>query len=177
MHWPSTKSEQQRLSDSAPSRNIVPIGGSRAGMRRRLRRRHLVAAVVAASVGLAALGGVGHTLAEASPDSLPGNCNLSPGEEFPDICPSLPSNTVDNGGEPYLEVLNDGTRRYRFDAVLWNEGGAFELEGRNCTSTLCSELIQRTWTGGEPGGSSQAREHDIPGRNLAATPNARSWTR
>lgn len=134
----------------------------REGSRRRLRRRHVVAAVVALAVGIGAAGGVMHSFAEAAPDSLPGNCNQSFGE-LPDICPSLPTNTIDNGGEPYLEILHDGTKRYRFDAVLWNAGGAFELEGINCSSGICPQVQQRIWEGdGVPDGPSRAES--IPGR-------------
>ena len=104
-----------------------------------------------------------HSVVEAAPDSLPGNCAES-GGELPDICPSLPTDTIDSGREPYLEVRGDGEKRYRFDAVLWNAGGAFELEGRDCSAqAFCNEVWQRIWTGdGVPGGDS--RYIRIPGR-------------
>ena len=108
-----------------------------------------------------------HSFAEAAPDSLPGNCHPSDGE-LPDICPSLPTPEIDGGRRPYLEVLFDGTRRYRFDAVLWNAGGAFELQGQNCDPFACQSLKQRIYLGdGEPGGESELR--DIPGKLIFAT--------
>ena len=57
------------------------------------------------------------------------------------------------------------TRRYRFDAVLWNAGGAFELEGRECDSFVCDRLGQRIYLGdGEPGTGGGSELRDIPGR-------------
>ncbi len=145
--------------------SVRPTGSERPEeeARRRFRRRHVVALVVALTAVLGSLGGVLHTLAEAAPDSLPGNCNPSSGE-LPDICPSLPTHEIDNGTRPYLEVFrHEGTRRYRFDAVLWNAAGNFELEGQDCSTVVCSDLYQRVYLGdGVPGGPSELRS--IPGR-------------
>ena len=58
-----------------------------------------------------------------------------------------------------------GTVRYHFDAVLWNSGGAFELEGSGCDGAQCPTVTQRIWSGdGTPGGSSRTEE--IPGSRL-----------
>ena len=131
---------------------------------RALQRRHVVAAVVVLAAAIGSLGGLMHSMAEAAPDSLPGNCHPSFGE-LPDICPSLPTDQIDGGRAPYLEILSDGTRRYRFDAVLWNAGGAFELEGRECDSFVCDRLGQRIYLGdGEPGTGGGSELRDIPGR-------------
>jgi hypothetical protein len=147
------------------------MGAGRAGMRRPLRRGHLVAIVAAATVGIAALGGVAHSRADAAPDSLPGNCQTQPTSEVrPDICPSLPTHETGNGQRPFLQVLPgpNGSLilRYRFDAVLWNAGGAFELVGTSCTTgqaSVCSNVIQRIWEGdGTPGGDSYEVDVDGP---------------
>ena len=66
---------------------------------------------------------------------------------------------------PQLQVRSDGTVRYHFDAVLWNSGGAFELEGSGCDGAQCPTVTQRIWSGdGTPGGSSRTEE--IPGSRL-----------
>ena len=107
----------------------------------------------------------GSSSAHAAPTILPPGCSASAGE-LPDLCPSLPSAAIDGGAGPFLEVLADSSRRYRFDAVIWNARGAFELEGQACSAAVCNQVVQRVHLGdGEPGGAFEDRS--IPGRIIA----------
>ena len=102
--------------------------------------------------------------ASAAPTSLPANCQEVSGE-LPNLCPSTPTDVSDGRLAPELQVLSDGTRRYHFDAVLWNYGAAFELNGSNCDTSQCSTVTQRIWVGdGTPGGAS--RDETISGGKL-----------
>jgi len=82
----------------------------------------------------------------------------------------LPTHETGNGQRPFLQVLPgpNGSLilRYRFDAVLWNAGGAFELVGTSCTTgqaSVCSNVIQRIWEDdGTPGGDSYEVDVDGP---------------
>ena len=122
--------------------------------------RILIALTVAA--GAVWTLGVGQTA--AAPTSLPANCHAVAGE-LPNLCPSTPTAASDGTHKPQLQVRSDGTLRYHFDAVLWNGGGAFQLEGSACDSSQCPKVTQRIWEGdGEPGGSS--RREPISGGRL-----------
>ncbi len=90
-----------------------------------------------------------------APTSLPANCEPVAGE-LPNLCPSTPTDVSDRRLAPQLQIRSDGTYRYHFDAVLWNSGGAFELEGSSCNGSVCPTVVQRIWEGdGTPGGSSR----------------------
>ncbi len=116
----------------------------------------LAVALVPGVVALMALSGVatgGPSI--AAPISLSPNCQQTLGE-LPNLCPSTPTNASDGTHHPHLSVRKDGSRRYHFDSVIWNAGGAFQIEGTDCDDEGCSTVDQRIFEDdGIPGGASR----------------------
>ena len=100
----------------------------------------------------------------AAPVSISANCQAVQGE-LPNLCPSTPTNASDGTHHPELQVRADGTYRYHFDSVIWNAGGAFQIEGTDCDDEGCSTVKQRIFEDdGNPGSSSHLE--DVVGGRL-----------
>ena len=82
------------------------------------------------------------TASPLAPTSLPPNC-VAVGGELPNLCPSTPTDVSDGRLAPQLQVRSDGTVRYHFDAVLWNHGPAFQLEGSSCSGSVCTSSFTK----------------------------------